>query len=253
MNRSIEEKVQWYEEILATEPTSKIFFPLAKLYIQNGNKDKALTTLREGLNKHPEHIEARLLLSQTLEQEDQAEAQRVLSFVISLLKKYPEIWKCWSRIEEEENNIDLSLALRFVGLSVSKGSVSWAEILRLGFQGLKEKETYNPNVLGFEADIEDSDLNMQSYKTRTMADILASQGDYAEAISIYTELLENNPSQIEKERLEASIQDLKDRLENSSVQADSKAPVEETDLSGNNQAVIKKLERLASRLEKKGQ
>ena len=60
----MDEKIQWYEEIISSDPTSKIFFPLAQLYKQNGNWDKAVQILWDGLNKHPEHLEAKLLLSE---------------------------------------------------------------------------------------------------------------------------------------------------------------------------------------------
>ncbi len=270
----MKEKVQWYEEILASDPTSKIFFPLAQLYIQDGHKDKAIQTLRDGLNKHPEHLEAKLLLSQILGQGgNEVEIQRLLFSVISLLKKYPEIWDYWSRMEEEGHNLDLSLALRFVFLSTSEDSLSWAEILNLGFQGLKKKDLTDLGELNqwgmenetssenneFRADKtalgeDEPDLNMQPYKTRTMADILAGQGDYAQAISIYSELLENDPSQMEKERLEARIKELKNCLEETAGSFDSGLSLEDEDGSKYlDQNLVHKLERLASRLEKKGE
>ena len=57
-------KIEWYQEVLALEPGSRIFFPLAKLFVEFGQFEDAERTLRQGLDRHPDSMEARLLLVQ---------------------------------------------------------------------------------------------------------------------------------------------------------------------------------------------
>ena len=58
----LREKAQWYSEILELEPSSKIFFPYAKLLVQLNRQQEAATVLMAGLDRHPEFSEARLFL-----------------------------------------------------------------------------------------------------------------------------------------------------------------------------------------------
>ena len=55
-------KIEWFQEILEQEPSSRVFFPLAKLLFESGDVTKALETLRHGLEHHPDFLEARLFL-----------------------------------------------------------------------------------------------------------------------------------------------------------------------------------------------
>jgi tetratricopeptide (TPR) repeat protein len=297
------EKIQWYEEILATDPTSKIFFPLAQLYIQTGQSEKASQVLREGLNKHPEHLEARLVFLQVLnKQENETEFQRILFSILSLFQKYHEIWNYWIEVEEEQNNLDLAVALRFIHRHLSQEPSSWADVLRRGLESLNateqkdqseevqdsesqsllftqeedlntevtledalsvqdqevqpQEETRDGNVpVAHQAeDVEDRmSLNTDSYKTQTMADILASQGNITEALNIYNELLDKGSSQTEKEHLEIRIQELRDLLEPEPVTSQAASSTMMSDKTEHTQDLVNTLEKLATRLEKKGQ
>ena len=57
------DKIEWYREVLELEPSSKLFFPLARLLVEDGQPEAALETLRRGLERHPEFLEARLFIS----------------------------------------------------------------------------------------------------------------------------------------------------------------------------------------------
>ena len=43
------DKIEWYREVLELEPSSKLFFPLARLLVEDGQPEAALETLRRGL------------------------------------------------------------------------------------------------------------------------------------------------------------------------------------------------------------
>ena len=46
------EKIQWYKEVLELEPNSKVFFPLARLLVEEGHLDEAVAVLEQGLARH---------------------------------------------------------------------------------------------------------------------------------------------------------------------------------------------------------
>ena len=68
------EKIDWYREVLELEPNSKVFLPLARLHLQIGQEDEAIAVLEHGLARHPEHLEARLLLVELLYRTGRQEA-----------------------------------------------------------------------------------------------------------------------------------------------------------------------------------
>ncbi len=59
-------KIEWYQEVLSLEPGSRVFFPLAKLFVENGMPEDAVITLCRGLDRHPDYLEARMLLVELL-------------------------------------------------------------------------------------------------------------------------------------------------------------------------------------------
>jgi hypothetical protein len=119
-----------------------------------------------------------------------------------------------------------------------------------------QEETRDGNVpVAHQAeDVEDRmSLNTDSYKTQTMADILASQGNITEALNIYNELLDKGSSQTEKEHLEIRIQELRDLLEPEPVTSQAASSTMMSDKTEHTQDLVNTLEKLATRLEKKGQ
>ena len=61
-----QEKAAWYREVLDLEPGSKVFLPYARLLLELDRADEAVSVLRDGLGRHPEFMEARLLLIDVL-------------------------------------------------------------------------------------------------------------------------------------------------------------------------------------------
>lgn len=54
---------RWSDE-LARDPTSTAFLPLARSYRESGRRDAALRLCLRGLERHPHHVEAHVLLGQ---------------------------------------------------------------------------------------------------------------------------------------------------------------------------------------------
>lgn len=125
-------KIDFYREVLADDPNSRVFFPLAKLLSQQGETGEAVEVLQGAIGLHPAHLEARFLLVELLSRLGRsAEAETVFESLSSLLSDYPAVWTLWAA-KAPGLSRDGALALRFLALSLSGGGPSWLEVLEKG-------------------------------------------------------------------------------------------------------------------------
>lgn len=125
-------KIEFYREVLADDPNSRVFFPLAKLLTQQGEAEEAVEVLKGSVGHHPGHIEARFLLVELLTRLGRmAEAEAVFEGLSSLLCDYPAVWTLWAS-KAPGLSRDGALALRFLALSLSGGGPSWLEVMEKG-------------------------------------------------------------------------------------------------------------------------
>jgi tetratricopeptide (TPR) repeat protein len=330
------QKIEWYKEVLALEPGSKVFFPLARLQAENGMPDEALSTLRHGISRNPEHIEARLLLIDILFSSGQLDTLwPELDQVALMLGGYPGFWSAWNaRLARNPSSKDASLALNFFSAALRGEAVSWSDVIEQGLRvlfsadaapvkfsskvapaELDELKTFlkdsssvaagkpapavvrtavgeagvrNPGQAGAAdgravaghtpdfselrapaAHIEDDDSatvdhsdenepedEIFSLKTRSMAEVLAEQGDYAGALDIYEDLLRSCTSAEEKKVLEEAIAGIRSKAGSAGqVQASAKDYGDDEDrepaVQGKNR-LLSVLDALAGRLEARG-
>ncbi|RQD59346.1 MAG: hypothetical protein D5R98_07510 [Desulfonatronovibrio sp. MSAO_Bac4] len=133
-----QDKIRFYQEVLELEPGSRLFFPLAKLYYENNDIINASQTLRNGLEKHPEHFEARLLLASILIKEGEEEqAAKIYQDIFSILVDNSDFWENLSNNLDSQGNNDLSLAASFFARAASDKSLSWTDILKTGLDNLR--------------------------------------------------------------------------------------------------------------------
>ena len=131
------EKIQWYEEVMAQDPGSNLFLPLARLYAENAETEKAIRTLQNGLHKHPWHLEAKLLLNDLLYRVDRSEeALESSRDIFVILKDHPHFWLSFGDHFEHNRQQDLALAARMLGLAFSGRSPSLSDLCN---QGLKQQ------------------------------------------------------------------------------------------------------------------
>ncbi len=169
-------KIEWYKEVLELEPHSKLFFPLAQLYVAEECYSEALETLTVGLRQHPEFFEARLLLLEVLNElgraGDLSEQARGLADTIS---GYFTFWQAWAHLLSlEQGGKDTALALNFLASHFKGNSLSWADVIERGiksliFEGVEFTEHAAPEIsfdtaaeiveneepAGFESDVEE--------------------------------------------------------------------------------------------------
>jgi tetratricopeptide (TPR) repeat protein len=132
------EKIEWYQEVLEIEPSSKVFFPLAKLLADNNQTQKSIAVLRQGLNRHPEFFEARLMLIDLLQQEqDVTGAIDEVKELDLKLTAYPGFWEAWAGSAFSlSGDKDLAAALRLMAAFLRHNDLSWADIINRGLSTL---------------------------------------------------------------------------------------------------------------------
>ena len=131
-------KIDWYKEVLELEPGSKVFFPLARLLAENGQLQDALSTLRLGLERHPEFIEARLYLIELLYRNGQSvQCEPQVGQLTRLFSKYPGFWEAWGACTANtEKRRDLSLTLRFLSMLFQHPDIGLEDVLENGLHSL---------------------------------------------------------------------------------------------------------------------
>ncbi|WP_316900912.1 tetratricopeptide repeat protein [Pseudodesulfovibrio indicus] len=215
-------KIEWYQEVLSLEPGSRVFFPLAKLFVENGQPEDAVQTLRQGLDRHPDYLEARMLLVELLtELGREAEVHEQLERVINPLRDYPAFWRGWARSLPVEQR-DLAVFLMLVASNISGDTIKWTDVVFEGIGTVAGRLVGAPLpppgecVPAFtlpevdiceddEADRPDFRPGVGSFRTKTMADLLASQGDVEGALEIYRELLQSTMSDERRSELKERI------------------------------------------------
>ncbi len=296
----MKQKIEWYREVLELEPNSKVFFPLARLEAGDSQPEAAIATLRQGLARHPDHIEARLLLVDLLHQTGrEAELLPEVDSIGKLLGAYQGFWSAWStRLAQTPETADAALALRFLAAGLDGRRLSWNAVIQQGLQSIlqdgapavpapvlsaprpeeslaesvREKavflkadepphlpepefaagpEPYGPAGAGFYEEDEGDGEEAFSLKTRSMAEVLAEQGDYAGALAIYAELKANAASsKAEEKNLAARMEELRALMSNPVEEAASEAEDDLRAATGKNR-LLDVLESLAQRLEAK--
>lgn len=134
----MKQKIEWYREVLALEPGSRVFFPLARLLASDGQLPVAISTLQQGIVHHPDHVEARLLLIEfLLLAGNHTAAEGEASELGRLFSAYPAFWGAWSNILSAKPGMrDAALAMRVVGLALQGKPVTWGAIVEQGLAAL---------------------------------------------------------------------------------------------------------------------
>ncbi len=261
---NINEKIDFYKEILEQDPQSKLFFPLAKLYIEKKDIENAIMVLKKGIEIHPDHIEARLMLIELLRENGEMDNMEPhLEKLENLFNQYPMFWRYWATYLAKKGNKDLAGFISLIGayfqikdsnhtigekiydiientLGINYTSRTQTEVQEpITVEQSSEQEAEVPKASFDELDTQDVE-----FKTKTMADILMSQGDFKKAIEIYEELLKKEKDPGVREEIEVKLKEAKAKLNSKKPEKHKKSPSFSI-----KQRLIKRLKLLASRLE----
>ena len=283
-------KIDWYKEVLELEPGSKVFFPLAQLFAEYGQVQNALSTLRHGLERHPEFIEARLYLIELLYKNGQiVHCEPLVDQLTSLFSKYSGFWEAWSACAAATGKKqNLSLTLRFLSVLFQRPDIGMGEVLEKGLHAFAAAQKKLPSAP--EHAIETSQKNLPTeipvntrapvaatgaaagnflspeiqraekmygtdepytLRTRSMADLLAGQDDIDGALEIYRELALRAESPEERHEINERIAQLS-APQSQFDAAPSPRPPEAVSRHGK-QRMQHLLESLAERLEARAQ
>ena len=244
------DKIEWYREVLELEPSSKLFFPLARLLVEDGQPEAALETLRRGLERHPEFLEARLFYIEQLYHHGQPEAcVAEVTELGQLFASYPGFWQAWAASKaladlavmgpeaadaREHDAMAVPVMPSGAGMTVEDAHVPF-----VAAQGRREHPLPQPAPDG-----------PLSLRTRSMAEVLAEQGDLQGALDIYTELAAAAAGSPEQEVLQQRIAMLRTQLEGAAAE-DLVPP--SPDMAAGKDKLISMLEALAERVEARAQ
>ncbi len=134
------DKIEWYREVLELEPSSKLFFPLARLLVEDGQPEAALETLRRGLERHPEFLEARLFYIEQLYHHGQPEAcVAEVTELGQLFASYPGFWQAWAASMLGSGCGDVATALRFLAASFASRPLNLNEVFERGLRSFMQE------------------------------------------------------------------------------------------------------------------
>ena len=174
-----------------------------------------------------------LLVELLTELDREEEVHDHLERVINPLRDYPAFWRGWARSLPLEER-DLAVFLMIVSSNLSGDTIKWTDVVFEGISTMADRlvgaplpppeECSPPSFLPRVDIVADDDFGVaapevtrpgsSSFRTKTMADILASQGDVDGALEIYQELLQSTLSDERRAELSGRIVQLKEEKGN---------------------------------------
>lgn len=261
------EKIAWYREVLTFEPGSRIFLPLAKMLVQEGEFDEACRVMASGMARNEDFLDARLYyinLLYSLHRMDECRTQ--IGWLTRPLAAAKGFWKAWAELLDAEGRDSAGLSARLLGASLEGKDISLVTLLNRGLASMENggaaaqparpasaqtpaadapvasvssrkkapaasavQEPARRPLPGSDQfaaaaerltragaieqpasqdDEEDGDAPAPapfSLRTRSMAEVLAEQGDYDGALDIYAELLNAASDASERADLQARM------------------------------------------------
>ena len=195
-----------FDELLEHDSGSKIFFPLARLYRKQGHTQRAIEIVQKGIEHHPDYLEAQLYLIELLcEVGDASAAENKASTVFSKLLSYDKFWMCLRAHYAKSQRSDLALASFLVEQNARGDDVDLLKLLNFGIGNYTELISVNAPDVEPEQDLDAEEVAQiclnSGIKTKTMAKLLAAQGEFAQAIKIYDDLLEGVDNEGERKEI----------------------------------------------------
>lgn len=137
------EKIDWYKEVLEIEPNSKVFFPLAKLLVKDGLNAEAISTLEKGLERHPEFLEARLLLIELLHRSGQTgECNVQIAKLSQIFASYAGFWQAWAAcLASVPEDADTAAIVRVLAATFIAGPLQLHQVLEKGAAAIIQEKT----------------------------------------------------------------------------------------------------------------
>lgn len=231
-----------FDELLEHDPGSKIFLPLARLYRRHGYLQRAIEVVQKGIAHHPDYLEAHFFLIELFYdtgQVDTAEAQAHAIFEKLLV--FDKFWRALQDHYSKNQHEDMRLACFLIEGQAKKTPIDLLKLLSSGITHYLEHKHSQDSPREPEQDLDAEEVTQffinSGIKTKTMAKLLAAQGEHSQAIAICEDLLAQGPNPEETKDLE-------------SIRQQSLVHLQKTDSSQkDNNKLYSILDTLATRLE----
>lgn len=202
----MENNIDLLDELLDQDPGSKIFFPLAKIYRKRGDGAKALEVIRKGITNHPRFLEAQLFMVDLLqERQHYDEAESVAAAIFEQLQSSHTFWRTLHQNFTKKQQPEAAFAAFLFEQAAHHKSVDLFSLLRDGTE--KHTQHSATTLLRMEPEFDlDADEVTQicinsGIRTKTMAKLLAAQGEVTQALGIYDELISLSRNPHERQEL----------------------------------------------------
>lgn len=183
-----------FDELLEHDPGSKIFFPLARLYKRHGYIKRAIEIVQKGIDLHPDYLEAQFFLIELLY--DTGENGAAESHAHELFQKllaYDKFWFALRTFYSKKNQEDMQLAAYIIERKANQSNVDLLKLLTSGIGHYSDSINDQNSAQEPEHDLDAEEVTQffinSGIKTKTMAKLLAAQGEHSQAIAICDELL----------------------------------------------------------------
>lgn len=204
----IQNNIDLLDELLDQDPGSTLFFPLAKLYRKHGDSAKAIEVIRKGITNHPQCLEAQLFLIDLLqEQQRHEEAATAAAAVFSQLQSSSTFWHALHNFFSQQQRYDAAFAAFIFEQATQQEPIDFFSLLHGGVENYAQHvphalSVHNEPEFDLDADEVTQFCINSGIRTKTMAKLLAAQGEIAQAVSIYDELLAGYHNPHERHELE---------------------------------------------------
>ncbi len=201
-----------FDELLEHDAGSKIFFPLARLYRKQGHLQRAIEIVQKGLKHHPDYLDAQLYLIELfVEIGDLEGAEEQAQAVFAKLADHEKFWLSLRSHFAKSQQTDMSLAAFILERNASGGTTDLISLMNYGISHYTEARAAASACVEPEEDLDADEVTQlcinSGIKTKTMAKLLCAQGEYAQAVRIYDDLLDG--ANTEEER--ADLLNLRDQ------------------------------------------
>ncbi len=165
-----------------SEPRTHTFARLADLYRQAGERERALSVIRDGLREHPYYLDARLLHARVLLEIGNDEAAGIeFEHILTLDPANPLACMALGveRVETKPG-----------GAGASASTDDWLEALEATW---RSAEADSRPATGGEGKGAAPVPTEKGIETSTLAGLYASQGLFDRAVAVYEQMLSRNP------------------------------------------------------------
>ena len=266
----MQDKIELYKDILQNDPFSRLFYPLSIALKAENKLEEAAHYLEEGLVYHTNFLEARMLFVEVLHYLGDIHKRDVeIEKIMEIFKSYPSFWKICAEKSQDQHN-DISLALHFISQALVDKDMTFSKVFSSGLQSLSSPSIHGTSIssaslshFSGEDETEKKDVENNSeishdeefiepvthadtdIHTRSMADLLAEQGELEKALVIYKELLEQEEDVDVQAELKFIIQEFETRLKEEPIHTQS----QDDSSHLNKESLINTLATLVSRLD----